>query len=96
MEKGHREVAFLFLGFLRPSGACRGRAPLYRLLIVRRPYGTVNPVGVTDNKQAVSTPADNTDDTYRNPVGVTGKRKKPLQTGAAFRSRHREQLNSQP
>ena len=46
----------------------RGSAALYRLLIVRRPSGTLrNPVGVTDNKQAVSTPADNTDDI---PIGT--------------------------
>ena len=38
------------------------RCALYRLLNVHHPYGTGNPVGVTDNKQAVSTPADNTDD----------------------------------
>ena len=46
----------------------RGSAALCRLLIVRRPSGTLrNPVGVTDNKQAVSTPADDTDDI---PIGT--------------------------
>ena len=59
MKKGCREAAFLLFWFLRPSGAL-----LYRLLI----SGTMrNPVGVTDNKQAVSTPADNTDDI---PIGT--------------------------
>ena len=51
----------------------RASAALYRLLIVRCPSGTLrNPVGVTDNKQAVSTPADKTYDIGRNPEGVTG------------------------
>ena len=67
MEKGRREAAFLFL-VPAPLWGLQGlRCALYRLLNVHRPYGTGNPVGVTDNKQAVSTPADNMDDI---PIGT--------------------------
>ena len=56
-------VGLSYYGSRRSVVRRRGSAALYRLLIVRRPSGTLqNPVGVTDNKQAVSTPANNTDD----------------------------------
>lgn len=69
-------------GFLRPSVACMG----HRLLNVCCSFETINPVGVKDIKQAVSTPAYNTDDTNRNPVGVTGYTKKAAPFGTAFSS----------
>jgi hypothetical protein len=84
MEKAANRQPF-FVG-----GSC---APLwlaahfvYRLLNVRCSFGTSNPVGVKDIKQAVSTPAYNTVDTNRNPVGVTGNTKKAAPNGAAFSS----------
>ena len=66
MEKAVFGQPFLLV-FIR-SEACKGCAAFNCLFIVRRSSGALrNPVGVTDNKQAVSSPADNMDDI---PIGT--------------------------
>ena len=85
MEKAANRQPFL-LGGLCTFGACRRSHCVYRLLNVCCSFETINPVGVKDIKQAVSTPAYNTVDTNRNPVGVTGNTKKAAPNGAAFSS----------
>ena len=85
MEKAANRQPFL-LGIPAPFCGLQGSHFVYRLLNVCCSFETINPVGVKDIKQAVSTPAYNTVNTNMNPVGVTGNTKKAAPNGAAFSS----------
>ena len=86
MEKAANRQPFFLLGGPAPLWGLQESHFVYRLLNVCCLYGTINPVGVKDIKQAVSTPAYNTVDTNRNPVGVTGNTKEAAPIGAASSS----------
>lgn len=85
MEKAANRQPFL-LGCPAPLWGLLVSHCVYRLLNVCCSFETSNPVGVKDIKQAVSTPAYNTVDTNRNPVGVIGNTKKAAPFGTAFLS----------